>query len=228
MSSLFKSLPFKAFLAVVLTVACVVLGVTFATPSHHDSADPLTERLASVDTATLTVRRAAFCSRVPAATVAAALGAPARTAASWRPGQTMQIGNKVNDVVDEYGCSWATASGAVARAWVFAPPIAHARAKALAKAVPSGCRPLTASPIPTSPAATSPTATASPTGSPSPASSATATPGWAYGSPTSALTCGDGIMLRGLFGDAWLTCELPSTDVDLAGRWCLAVARAAG
>ena len=203
MPSLFKSLPFKAFLAVVLTVACVALGVTFTTPSHHAVVDPLTERLASVDTTALTVRRTTFCSRLSDATVAAALGGPARPTTTWRPGQSMQVTGTVKDVVDEYGCSWATASGATARAWIFAPPVTRDRAAALAKQNPSGCRRLSGS------------ATA-------PATSL------AYGSPTSALTCGDSVMLRGLFGDAWLTCELPSHDIDLVGRWCLAVARAAG
>lgn len=225
MSSLFKSLPFKALLAVVLTVACVALGVTFTTPRHHAAADPLAEGLSSVDTTRMTVRRAAFCSRVPAATVAAALGSPARTTASWRPGQTMRIGTKIKDVVDEYGCSWATTAGATARAWVFAPPIARDRAAALVKVKPSGCQVLR-QPAASRPASLTPApATATPS---SPGASSAANPPVAFGSPTSALTCGDSTLLRGLFGDAWLSCELPTTDVELAGRWCLAVARAAG
>jgi len=199
--SLFKSLPFKALLAVVLTVACVVLGVALTTPTHHADAHPLTERLTSVDTTTLTVRRTAFCADLPAATAAAALGGPARTT-SWRPGQRMQVGDKLTDVVDEYGCSWATASGAMARAWVFAPPVTSARADKLAHQKPTGCTPLTPAPA----AADEPV----------------------FGRPSSALTCGDSTLLRGLFGDAWLSCELASHDLDLVGRWCVAVARAAG
>jgi hypothetical protein len=50
----------------------------------------------------------------------------------------------------------------------------------------------------------------------------------AYGAPSSALRCGDSTLLRGLFGDAWLSCELPSHEVAQVGRWCLEVARAAG
>jgi len=49
----------------------------------------------------------------------------------------------------------------------------------------------------------------------------------AYGAPTSALTCDGTVLLRGLFGDAWLSCELTTASVGRAGRWCLAVARAA-
>lgn len=48
-----------------------------------------------------------------------------------------------------------------------------------------------------------------------------------YGAPTSALRCDGLVRLRGLFGDAWLTCQLQTRNVDLAGRFCLAVARAA-
>lgn len=50
--------------------------------------------------------------------------------------------------------------------------------------------------------------------------------GLQYGAPSAAFACGDAVRLQGLFGDAWLTCEL-SADADLAGRFCLAVARAA-
>ena len=49
----------------------------------------------------------------------------------------------------------------------------------------------------------------------------------AYGEPTSAYSCDGAITLSGLFGDAWLSCRLDTHDVALAGRWCLAVARAA-
>jgi hypothetical protein len=56
----------------------------------------------------------------------------------------------------------------------------------------------------------------------------------AFGAPSVAAACGDTLLLRGLFGDAWLSCELTSAGLsqprllDRAGRWCLVVARAAG
>ena len=95
------------------------------------------------------------------------------------------------------------------------------RAAQLAAAVPSGCTAL-----PT----TAATPSAAPTGgrSSSSASVSATVPSLAYGRPTSALECGDSTLVRGLFGDAWLSCELSSNDLDLVGRWCLAVARAAG
>lgn len=193
----FQSLPIKALLAVVVTALCVGIGVSIATPTKHSPANPLATPLTSVDTTAMTVRRAAFCADLPDATVADALGLAVSARASWRPGETVTLSDKVHDVADEYGCSWTSASGGLARAWVFAPPVTVRRAKQLAKDTPSHCTPLTA-------------------------------PAPAYGAPTSALTCDDSTLLRGLFGDAWLSCELPSRDLDAVGRWCVAVARAAG
>jgi len=190
-------LPAKAGLCVVITALITAVGVLLASPTRHapqPPADPLADRLASVDTTTMAVRRAAFCSALPDATAAAALGAAVDDTTAWQPGDRVQLG-QVDDVADEYGCSWATATGATARAWVFAPPVTPERATALARARPAGCRPLGSMP--------------------------------AFGTPTSALTCGQATLVRGLFGDAWLSCELAGHDVDLVGRWCLAVARAA-
>jgi hypothetical protein len=61
--------------------------------------------------------------------------------------------------------------------------------------------------------------------------------GPAYGAPTLALTCtrDDGVRAsyRGLFGDAWLVCEVARPTaadwdvVDRAGRWCVGVLEAA-
>lgn len=197
MPSLFQSLPFKAGLCVVVTALVTAVGVLATSPTRQAPplpANPLADRLASADTTTMTVRRTAFCSALPGATVAAALGAAVDAHTTWQPGQRVRLG-KAEDVADEYGCSWTTASGATARAWVFAPPITADRAAALAKAAPAGCRPAAAMP--------------------------------AFGAPTSALRCGGRTLVRGLFGDAWLSCELTGHDVDLVGRWCLAVARAA-
>ena len=62
-------------------------------------------------------------------------------------------------------------------------------------------------------------------------------PGPVFGAPTLALTCTKDdttrASYRGLFGDAWLVCEveLPagqaSDIVDVAGRWCVGVLEAA-
>ena len=90
----------------------------------------------------------------------------------------------------------------MAQAWVFAPPVDAAGAQRLVKAAgkATGCE-----------AGTGP----------------------AFGAPTLALTCTkDGVVrasYRGLFGDAWLVCEVARPAgadwdvVDRAGRWCVGV-----
>jgi len=182
---------------VVVTALAVGIGVLTTTPPRPAPVDPLAARLTAADTTAMTVRRVPFCGEVDDATAAAALGGPVTARTAWQPGDRVAVSGRVKDIADEYGCSWATASGARARAWVFAPPVTPERAAELATAKPTaGCTPASRMP--------------------------------AYGAPTSALTCGDRTVVRGLFGDAWLTCELTSHDLDLVGRWCLAVARAAG
>ena len=194
MPSLLQSLPFRAGVSVLVTGIVVAIGVLRTCPAPQPPADPLAGRLASADTTAMTVRRAGFCDGLtPAAR--AALGGAIASRASWKPGDRTQLAPDVTDIADEFGCAWTSASGAVARAWVFAPPVTRARAVELAAAKPAAsCRPVT---MP------------------------------AFGAPTSALTCGDTTVVRGLFGDAWLSCSLASSDLDLVGRWCLAVARAA-
>ena len=198
MPSLFHSLPARLGLCVLVTALVVAVGVlrTHPTATAPTAADPLAGRLASVDTTALTVRRTGFCDGLERAAAAALHGA-VDSRAAWQPGDRVQLGPHLEDVADEFGCSWSTGSGAQARAWVFAPPVTAGRAAEIAAAKPSpGCRKAAGMP--------------------------------AYGSPTSALTCGDSTLVRGLFGDAWLSCSLTSSDLELVGRWCLAVARAAG
>lgn len=51
----------------------------------------------------------------------------------------------------------------------------------------------------------------------------------AFGSPSIALTCGDTVSFRGLYGDAWLVCTVSGpvpTATALAPRWCASVALA--
>jgi hypothetical protein len=180
---------------VLVTAIAVAIGVLRTSSEPPAPVDPLAVRLASVDTTTMTVRRAAFCDGLADA-AAATLGASVASQASWEPGDRTQLAPHVKDVADEYGCAWTSAAGAVARAWVFAPPVTRDRAADLAATKPTGgCRPAAGMP--------------------------------AFGAPTSALTCGDTTVVRGLFGDAWLSCSLASHDLDLVGRWCLAVAQAA-
>lgn len=204
--------PFRATVALVVALAvtggAVAVGVLLrspASPERAAPARPLATRLASLETGTVGVRRAAFCDAVPAADVQAALGDESPTAAAWSNGDALP-GSR--DVAHEFGCSWTAASGPVASAWVFAPPVTVQRGQELVAAAQAqrGCTPL--------PGAA------------------------AFGSPSVALTCTGGgrttVSYQGLFGDAWLVCRLTgsaATDAaapgGVADRWCASVLEAA-
>jgi hypothetical protein len=188
--------------------------------------------LADLAAAEVTVRRDAFCADVDDDAVVAALGAPDGsdgsggsdvTAASWDNGDLLPTdavpgtGASVQAVAHEYGCSWTSADGTVARAWVFAPPVAPARATRLARSAEraDGCTPTTDDPF----------------GDPSAAW--TCTSGSTGDITAAGTTAGRG----GLFGDAWLSCSVseptsqPAADptelVARADSWCVASADAA-
>jgi hypothetical protein len=167
---------------------------------------PLARGLASIDTTTAVVRRGAFCDDVPDADAQADLDDTSPDLSTWANGDQLESSQ---DVSHEYGCSWTAANGSVASGWVFAPPVTLERAQELVASAKSqpGCTPL---------------------------------PGAApFGSPSVALTCTTGgtptLSYRGLFGDAWLVCQLaapratdPAGLAATADRWCATVLQAAG
>lgn len=193
--------------AVVLTAIAVGVGVLTLNDDEPETPEVKGD-LSTVDTTTMSVRRGAFCDRVPTEDVTEALGGTASEKKAYKDGDQTVISGTVNDVAQEYGCIWTgpEGSGTSARAWVFAPPVTQAWATQMTKSVPRGCK-------------------------------AAATP--AYGKPSVALTCIDAkkqpkVELRGLFGDAWLTCQLtgkagetPAAVQERASRWCLVTATAA-
>ena len=166
-----------------------------------------TTPLAGYDTTGVVAQRGAFCDGIDERQVTAALGDDPVDATAWHNGDTIDLGNGVQDVAHEFGCRWTATDGSVAQAWVFAPPVAADEAGRLARSAAKGPGCETAD-------------------------------GPAFGSPTLALTCTtkDGVVrtsYRGLFGDAWLLCEVArpagaTWDVtDRAGRWCVGVLSAA-
>jgi len=199
----------------VVTVAAIGGGV-LALGGGDDSAPPAptpptaktfsTTPLAGYDTTGAVVQRGAFCDRVDPRQVTAALGGDAADATSWKNGDTIVVAKGVKDVTHEYGCRWTGVDGTVAEAWVFAPPVGADEAQQMVRdaAKAAGCEPGN---------------------------------GPAFGGPTLALTCTKGgavrTSYRGLFGDAWLTCEVARPAgadwdaADRAGRWCVGVLQAA-
>jgi len=213
-----------AVAALTLVLAAVMREDVPATPSGPGAAPAPTslEQLARAD---VVVARADFCDRVPIGQVEDALGAEVATSERYGPGDPGDFGAPGDqgrpgsagaEVVHEYGCSWTTATGDVARAWVFAPPVTRARAARLATLLAStpGCE-------------RDPSNLTVP----------------AYGDPTATITCGTGTgtvsrTRAGLFADAWLSCSLATPTAapaaapaaDLGARsdaWCVSVAVAA-
>ncbi|GAB4012037.1 hypothetical protein [Nocardioides ultimimeridianus] len=189
-------------LAVVFTALPVGVGVAM-TGGHVVAPPPAytSKALGDLDTTTMTIARGAFCDRLPAAAVTAALGRAATYADSYGDGDRRAVPGGGTDLLHEYGCVFR-GGGAEARAWVFAPPIGGARAKLLVARHTRDCRVVQGAPE---------------FGQPSVATRC--------GTKVTTVT------FRGLFGDAWLSCSLAgSGTADLADRtdrWCAAVAQAA-
>jgi len=193
--------------ATVLVVGGGVLAVGGGTdrPGHSTAAFTTTP-LAEFDTTTAAVMRGPFCDQLDPRQAEAALDGPVGDARSWRNGDTIEVSTGVTDVVHEFGCEYAAADGTVAHAWVYAPPVEAKQAQGLVRSAGKGPGCETAD-------------------------------GPAFGDPTLALTCTkDGVThasYRGLFGDAWLVCEVVRPAgatwdvVDRAGRWCVGVLQAA-
>jgi hypothetical protein len=203
--------PLRFLLVAGVVTVLLVLGGVLLLGGDDDSAPgddaapsaPFTATaLADADTSGVVVTRGPFCDRVDARVVEAVLGS-APQPQSWANGDQVDLGNGSPDVVHEFGCAYADPAAGEARAWVFAPPVDATRAAQLARSAgkAAGCTPGT---------------------------------GPAFGSPTLALSCAavDGTVrasYRGLFGDAWVVCEVTRPagadwdPVDRAGRWCVGV-----
>jgi hypothetical protein len=195
--------------ALAATAAVVVAVVVIRSPDEPRDDQPTYEStpLAAYDTTGLAVTRGSFCADVPDEAVVEALGGEPETATAYDNGERVRLSDSLRDVAHEFGCTWA-ATGATARAWVFAPPVTMRSAKELARELRAEPR---CEPVPDAPR---------------------------FGKPSAALVCEVGqrteVSYRGLFGDAWLTCTLSAAPgvprpelTDRAGRWCVAVVEAA-
>ncbi|WP_134739505.1 hypothetical protein [Nocardioides sp. 503] len=196
-------------LALAATALAVGGGVALADvpqDTGKSTAEPSVP-LTDFDTTELVAARAAFCDDLPETAVTEALDGEPVDEAAYGSGDRADLTPRVEDVAHEFGCSWQGEDGVVARAWLFVPPVTPARADSLVAAARKqrGCTPEAGAP--------------------------------AYGVPSLALVCTAGgertQSYRGLFGDAWLTCELsapttvtPAALADRAGRWCVSVASA--
>ena len=196
--------------AAVATVAAVVGGVLALGGSEEDTTAPeeapfTTTPLSGYDTTSAVVTRGPFCDAIDDRQVDAVLGS-VPDALTWANGDQVDVGTG-EDVVHEFGCSYAVQDVGEARAWVFAPPVGADEAERFVTTAGKG-------------------------------PGCVAADGPPFGSPTLALTCtsADGVQrasYRGLFGDAWVVCEVVRPagatwdTADVAGRWCVGVLQAA-
>ena len=177
--------------------------------SSEESPTPPSTTPIDVDLSNLPIERALDCSVLDEDAVREALGAPVTLRQSYVSGDRVEISPGVTDVVAEDGCVFHSPR-AEARVWVFSAPVGTAYAGTLvreARRAP-GCR-------------SRPDVTG-------------------FGDPTLTDVCtgagpaGSTATLRGLFGDAWLTCRLSSEDepagevLRRAQPWCTEVAATLG
>jgi hypothetical protein len=201
--------------AVLLSGTVVAVGLRGTSdptdgPPKAPAAVPPT-RLHQLDLSGLPITRAPFCGQIDDRAVTAALGAPVAQATSYRSGERAQLAPGLRDIAHENGCRFDATGGEQARAWVFAERVLPSRARRIAAQVAraKGCSRATGTPV--------------------------------FGTPSVALVCRTGrpaataASLRGLFGDAWLTCQVssPSTGneprtLHRAVRWCVHVAAVLG
>ena len=204
-----------ALAALLVTGAVVWLGLsgrdTAPTADHSPAATPSPTPLSSVDLSDLPIGRGPFCDRLDEAEVETALGAPVSSTSHYDSGDRVVLATGLRDVSHEFDCTYDAAAGSQARVWVFAEPVTPAAARALVREARTekGC-----SPVPEAPT---------------------------YGTPAVATLCRNTdpatrvVTLRGLFGDAWLTCRLSTPGpsgatqtVRRAEQWCVRVATTLG
>lgn len=167
--------------------------------------------MSSLDLSGLPVARAPFCDALDAGDVQDALGGPVSGTSHYGNGDRVPIAPGLTDVSHEYDCTFTAATGAQARAWVFAEPVTQTVGQSLATEAgrEKDCSPVTDGPT--------------------------------FGTPSVGTLCRTSapvsrvVTLRGLFGDAWLTCQLSTpgpagatATVQRAEQWCVRVATTIG
>lgn len=192
---------------VALGLVLLVSGCLDSPPDEPVEASPTP--IGQLKAGDMVIPRIEFCDLIPEKAIEETLDGDVDKVEEWGNGDEAAPTNRdgQKDVAHEFGCSWRSADGVTARAWVFARPVNREFARQVAgqTSKKSGCR--------------------IPKNRPD------------FGSPTQLQVCdlGGGITRArhsGLFGDAWLSCEVeaPETEPGLvrkrAGAWCVHVANA--
>ena len=159
----------------------------------------------------LPIERGEFCDLLDSSDVEDALGAPVSDTRHYRSGDRVALTPDVTDVSHEYNCTYEAGTGAEARVWVFAEPVTAAAGRSILRDArrERGCSARQHAPT--------------------------------FGTPSLGTWCRTGrpasgsVTLRGLFGDAWLSCRLSTPaavgveeTAQRADRWCVRVATTLG
>jgi len=204
-------------LALAVTAAVVYVGTrgrdqepSAGPPRNPSSPSVSPSPTPQIDLSDLPIDRQPFCERVDPGDVQDAIGGPVTSTYNYGNGDRRRIAPGLTDVSHEYNCTFAAADGTEARVWVFAEPVTRAVGASIARQslAEKGCRKLASAPT--------------------------------FGTPTAATVCQEikptrtAVTLRGLFGDAWLSCELAtpgSTVTETVQRneqFCVRVATTLG
>ncbi len=206
-----------AVLVLVVTGGVVYVGIgdrsgdTPAGSERSPSASPTPSPSSSVDLSRLPIERRAFCDHLDASDIETALGAPVSGTRHYGSGDRVALAPGLTDVSHEYDCTYEAASGAEARVWVFAEPDTATVGRSIVREArdEQGCAVRPSPPR--------------------------------FGTPSIGTLCSTSkpaarsVTLRGLFGDAWLSCRLSTpgaTDAaetaQRADQWCVRVATTLG
>ncbi len=171
--------------AVLLASVAVLAGCTGdAEPDGASGPSPTPPPAERVDLSGLPVARESFCEALHADGVEQVLGGPVLATSHYGNGEEAEITPGYVDVSHEYSCTFTGTPPTAARAWVFARPVQAAEARRLVRAVEAerDCR------FPES---------------------------LQFGTPSVTSACEEEgpepvvrTTMRGLFADAWLSCEL--------------------
>ena len=186
-----------------LTAGCTDSSEKPAEPSPSSTATPTPTPELNLTDVDVDVDRAAFCDALDPEVVDVVLGGEPELSDSYGVGQRVELAPGLRDVSNEHGCTFERGS-LIARAWLFAQPVTSAQARALVELrnAEQSCRPAGE---------------------------------LSFGDPGVVQSCAqDGrqrVTASGLFGDAWLTCQLlvktpgdPDELLEQAQRWCTEVA----
>jgi hypothetical protein len=205
-------------LAAVLASAFVASGCTLTPEASQGPSPSVAPSDAGLDLSGVPVQRADFCDLVDRDDVAQALEGAVRDTAHYGNGDEVEVRPGHVDVSHEFGCVFEGPGGKVARAWVFARPVAVAEARTLVRRARRGddCA-FPESVRFGSPSLTSVCEVAGPPPEEAPVVRA---------------------RLEGLFGDSWAGCEISeplvrgsgarADVVQRADQWCTGVVTAIG